>query len=212
MATSIMPGQLAELDKSGEPVELIDVRTPAEFAELHVPFARNMPLDRLEPEALVAQRNGRLSEPLYVICHSGSRGRQACERLKVAGLNAINIEGGTAAWDAAGLPVVRGRKTMSLERQVRIAAGSLVFIGAVLGYFVHPYWIASRRLCRRGASLFGSHRHVRNGNAPRPNALEPGPLENLPREEHRMLRINSATLAAQCVDERQTAAATMSLA
>jgi rhodanese-related sulfurtransferase len=142
MIASIIPEQLAELDKRGEAVELIDVRTPAEFAELHVPFARNIPLDRLEPEELVVQRNERLSEPLYVICHSGSRGRQACEKLKAAGLNAINIEGGTAAWSAAGLPVVRGRKTMSLERQVRIAAGSLIFIGTVLGYFVHPYWIA----------------------------------------------------------------------
>ena len=142
MTTSVLPEQLAELDKSGEPVELIDVRTPAEFVEIHVPFARNIPLDQLEPDALVAQRNGRLSEPLFVICHSGSRGRLACEKLKAAGLNAINIQGGTSAWDAAGLPVIRGRKTISLERQVRIAAGSLVLIGAVLGYFVHPYLIA----------------------------------------------------------------------
>ena len=76
MTASIMPERLAEIDKSGDPVELIDVRTPAEFVELHVPFARNIPLDRLKPEVLVAQRNGRLSDPLYVICHSGSRGRQ----------------------------------------------------------------------------------------------------------------------------------------
>ena len=50
-------------------------------------------------------------------------------------------KGGTLAWDKAGLPVQRGQKAMSLERQVRIAAGSLVFTGAALGFFVHPYFI-----------------------------------------------------------------------
>ena len=38
----------------------------------------------------------------------------------------------------AGLPVVRGKKAVSLERQVRIAAGSLVVIGVALGLLVHP--------------------------------------------------------------------------
>jgi hypothetical protein len=41
----------------------------------------------------------------------------------------------------AGLPLNRWTKSMSLERQVRIAAGVLVFIGAGLGYFVNPAWI-----------------------------------------------------------------------
>ncbi|MBO0696981.1 MAG: DUF2892 domain-containing protein, partial [Zavarzinella sp.] len=53
----------------------------------------------------------------------------------------MNVEGGTAAWAAAGLPVVRGRKAVSLERQVRIAAGLLVVLGAVLGWLVHPAFV-----------------------------------------------------------------------
>ena len=52
------------------------------------------------------------------------------------------MEGGTLACEAANLPVVRGQKAISLERQVRIAAGSLVLIGAILGFWVDPYWIA----------------------------------------------------------------------
>ena len=76
-----------------------------------------------------------------MICRSGSRGQKACEKLATAGLRVVNVEGGTQAWEAAGLPVVRGRKTISLERQVRIAAGSLVVVGSALGYFVNPAWI-----------------------------------------------------------------------
>jgi hypothetical protein len=53
----------------------------------------------------------------------------------------VNVEGGTQAWDQAGLPVIRGEKTISLERQVRIAAGLLVVSGTALGAFVHPYFL-----------------------------------------------------------------------
>jgi rhodanese-related sulfurtransferase len=52
----------------------------------------------------------------------------------------VNVEGGTLAWEAAGLPVVRGQKVISLERQVRIVAGFLVLVGALLAMTVHPYF------------------------------------------------------------------------
>ena len=64
---------------------------------------------------------------------------KVCQKLEAAGFTKIvNVAGGTSAWQSAGLPVVEGKKVMSLERQVRIAAGSLVVIGAVVGQFVHP--------------------------------------------------------------------------
>lgn len=142
MPQTISPQQLESLRRAGTALELIDVRTPAEFQEVHLEFARNMPLDRLDPQRMQAERKGGTDQPLYVICRSGSRGRQACEKLMAAGMaNVVNVEGGTQACEAAGLPVVRGKKTISLERQVRIAAGTLVVIGAALGVWVHPYWI-----------------------------------------------------------------------
>ena len=64
-----------------------------------------------------------------------------------------NVEGGTLAWDAAGLPVVRGCKAISLERQVRIAAGSLVCIAAILGWLVHPGFMALAALSAPGWCL-----------------------------------------------------------
>ena len=131
----------AKLCKEGKKIDLIDVRTPVEYREVHVEVARNVPLDRLDPAALMQARNGSANEPLYFICRSGSRGQQACERFLKAGFsNVVNVEGGTMACVEAGLPVVRGKKAISLERQVRIAAGSLVLLGAAL-YFVHPAFI-----------------------------------------------------------------------
>ena len=138
----IKPQELAELSKKGKSIDLIDVRTPVEFREVHVENARNVPLDQLDPDALVRARNGSANEPLYVICRSGGRGQQACEKFLKAGFsNVVNIEGGTMACVEAGLPIVRGKKAISLERQVRIAAGSLVLLGAVLSWFVHPGFI-----------------------------------------------------------------------
>jgi rhodanese-related sulfurtransferase len=138
MTTTITPADLAQLRSAGQPVQLIDVRTPAEFQEVHVDFARNVPLDQLQPEALVP---GGKDEMLYVICRSGNRAKQACQKLEAIGLDVVNVEGGTLAWEAAGLPVTRGmRKVISLERQVRIAAGFLVLVGAVLAMVVHPYF------------------------------------------------------------------------
>ena len=81
-------------------------------------------------KVLMQARNGSGSEPLYVICKSGGRSQQACEKFIKAGFtNVVNVEGGTTACIEAGLPVVRGKKAISLERQVRIAAGSLVLLG-----------------------------------------------------------------------------------
>jgi rhodanese-related sulfurtransferase len=133
MIATISPTTLADLRRKGEKVTLIDVRTPAEYGEVHVDFAHNIPLDRLDAKA-VASLGG--NGPLYFVCKSGTRSQKACEKLLAAGrTDVISVEGGTAACEAAGVPVVRGRKVMSLERQVRIAAGALVAVGAALAAF-----------------------------------------------------------------------------
>ena len=130
---TISVAELTKRFESGSPI-LIDVRTPAEFEEVHVPQAKNLPLDQLDPAALDQ------SQPLLVICRSGGRGQKACEKLRAAGFAVSNVEGGTLAWEQAGYPVVRGRKTMSLERQVRIAAGGIAFVGAVLALTIDPWF------------------------------------------------------------------------
>jgi rhodanese-related sulfurtransferase len=139
---TISPQRLADLCKS-EKIDLLDVRTAVEYRELHAADARNVPLDQLDPVAVMQARNGSKGAPLYVICRSGSRGRQACEKFLAASFtNVVNVEGGTLAWAECGLPVVRGKKAISLERQVRIAAGLLVLLGALVGWLVHPAFIA----------------------------------------------------------------------
>ncbi len=133
MVATISPVTLADLRRRGEKLTLVDVRTPAEFGEVHLDFAHNVPLDRLEPQQIAALGG---DGPVYFVCRSGGRSHKACEKMLAAGLtDVISVEGGTAACEAVGMSVVRGRKAMSLERQVRIAAGALVASGAALAGF-----------------------------------------------------------------------------
>lgn len=140
---TIPPSELQTLLSQRPNLALLDVRTPLEFAEVHVPQARNEPLDRLDPELLLDTGRITLGEPAYLLCRSGQRAKAAAEKLKSVGFeNSIVIDGGTLAWIEAGLPVERGEvKVISLERQVRIAAGAIVASGVLLSYFVHPAFI-----------------------------------------------------------------------
>ena len=152
---SITADQFANVVRKNEKVDLIDVRTPAEFEEVHVEFARNIPLDQLDPTIVMQRRMGSAEEPIYVVCRSGKRGQTACERFaKVGYTNVINIEGGTLACQEAGLPLMRGEKGVSLGRQVRIASGSLVVGGIVLGWLAHPVFLVLAGLA--GAELLFS--------------------------------------------------------
>lgn len=128
---TISPKALAEIS-SRHDIELIDVRTPVEFREVHATVASNVPLDSLDPATVMQQRASDVNQPIYVICRSGARSMKACESFVAAGFkNVVSVDGGTMAWADANLPVKRGRKAMSLERQVRIAAGSIALAGSV---------------------------------------------------------------------------------
>ena len=132
----IQPEQLNTDLQSGKSVNVIDVRTPAEYGEVHIPGSVLMPLDRLDVEAV--KYAAAQDRECVIVCRSGKRAEQACQKLEAAGCgNLVILDGGVAAWESAGLPVERGAKAVSLERQVRIAAGSLVLLGVILGTWVH---------------------------------------------------------------------------
>lgn len=140
---TISPAELHHLLAEQPDLLVLDVRTPLEYDEVHIPQARNEPLDQLDPVSLI--NSGKLSkdQPIYLFCRSGGRATKAAEKFTKAGFDqGVVIEGGTLAWIEADLPVIRGTaKVISLERQVRIAAGALVLTGVLLAYFIHPAFI-----------------------------------------------------------------------
>lgn len=128
--------ELHETIQSGRKVALIDVRTPAEHGEIHIEGSHLMPLDRLDAGAAKDLAAGK--DVCVLVCRSGKRAATAMEKLEAAGCEGLQVlEGGVTAWEQAGLPVNRGAKAISLERQVRIAAGAMVLVGVILGTWVH---------------------------------------------------------------------------
>lgn len=116
---------------------VLDVRSAAEFESLHIAGSVNVPLPLLKDHAdSVATR---LGGRVVLVCQSGVRAEQARQRLGAAGLDAATVlSGGVPGYAAAGGNVVRGKERWDLERQVRLAAGSLVLAGLTGGRFVSP--------------------------------------------------------------------------
>ncbi len=136
---TISPAELQKILTTEPLVPVIDVRTPVEFAEDHVPSARNIPLDELKAGSLQLPKD----QPVYLLCRGGQRAAKAAERLANDGFGQpVVVIGGTMAWIEAGLPVNRSAaRVISLERQVRIAAGAMVLAGVLLAQFADRHFI-----------------------------------------------------------------------
>ncbi len=114
---------------------LLDVRTPAEFETAHIPGSYNVPLHLLREHRDDVSRH---LDQVVLICRSGSRAGQAEQILAETGMTNLHIlDGGILAWQQAGAPLNRGRRSWDLERQVRLTAGTLVLIG-ILGSLAVP--------------------------------------------------------------------------
>ena len=136
---TITATELGALLSKGTPPCVLDVRTPAEFAECHVQGAKLAPLDALDPKKAADALKPADGTPIYLLCKSGTRSAKAAEQFIAAGIpNVCVVTGGTEACVAAGLPVARGGKaTIPLDGQVRIAIGVLILLFMLLARYVH---------------------------------------------------------------------------
>ena len=133
---------------------IIDVRTPAEYRAEHVEGAELHPLDQFDAEAFCQKYAP--DTPIYVLCQSGKRASTAAKKLIDAGHKNVHVvEGGTNAAKDADVAIERGEGTISIERQVRIAAGALVALGSVAGLVVHSVFFAVPMLVGCGLVFAG---------------------------------------------------------
>jgi rhodanese-related sulfurtransferase len=133
--------------QSGEVLPLIDVRSPAEYQNVHATGAENIPLDTLTDEKVTSIKEKYAGKKVYFICQSGGRSGRACELLEKHGFDhAINVKGGTAEWSEKGYPVVRAEaapaksktitdflSTIPIEQQVRIFTGAAIIFCLLFG-------------------------------------------------------------------------------
>jgi len=81
--------------KATEGAVLLDVRTPQEYREGHIPGSKNVPLQQLDKISSVADNK---NIPLFVYCYSGGRSRQATSQLQHMGYTNVQNIGGIAAY------------------------------------------------------------------------------------------------------------------
>ncbi len=117
----------------------VDVRSPAEYRSVRVQGAVNLPLNTISCADVQKLIGDKQNPAIILLCGKGGRARKAAEILQAGSFNLLVVEGGTNACVDANLPIEKGGAAMiSIERQVRVGAGSLVCLGLALGYFVNP--------------------------------------------------------------------------
>ncbi|WP_430420731.1 rhodanese family protein [Phenylobacterium sp.] len=132
---------------------LVDIREADEFARRHVRGALSRPLSSFEQAHLKVDPG----KDVVFTCRTGMRTGANCDRLAaVVEGPAYVLEGGVDAWVASGLPVNEDRKApLEIQRQVHIAAGSLVLAGVALGFALHPAFYGLSAFVGAGLAFAG---------------------------------------------------------
>ncbi|MFA6079481.1 MAG: MBL fold metallo-hydrolase [Candidatus Omnitrophota bacterium] len=136
----IPPEKAAALAAGDANTKFLDVRSAMEFNEAHIKDAVNVPIDML------MGRIGELSkagQSYVVLCRTGNRSPMAADMLIQSGIHSVKVmDGGMVEWQKQKLPVIKGVGGISLERQVRMIAGSLILLGIILAKVISPWFLA----------------------------------------------------------------------
>lgn len=135
MLQMVTPKEAQEVISKNSNTKLIDVRSPFEYSEKHIEGSINIPIDML------LSRVKELSEPgeeYIVFCRTGNRSPMAADMLIQSGIQSVKVmEGGVTRWEKERLPIVEGQGGISLERQIRAIAGTLMLIGIALAWAIN---------------------------------------------------------------------------
>lgn len=113
--TQVEPADAVRLFNHEDAV-MLDVREDKEFAEGHILDSIHIPLGKL------GQRLDELAnlreKAIIVSCRSGHRSATACARLRKEGFETVyNLKGGVLAWQNAGLPIQKNKRTKEKKRK-----------------------------------------------------------------------------------------------
>ncbi len=126
----------AEKMANEEKGAFIDVRTVGEAIAEHLPDSLFLPFDLVNQERLQGMGVGEKTPIL--VCRSGSRAKQAAEVLAQQLESVAVLDGGIVGWKERGMSLVTGTKTIPLDRQVLVGAGSMILLFIILGLLVSP--------------------------------------------------------------------------
>ena len=104
---AIKPAELTQLINQGGAL-VVDLSAITDFEKGHVTGSRNLTPSQFDPQGKLLA--GAKQSPVVLVCRTGTASAEGAKKLKKAGFEQIHwLDGGIAAWDAAGLPLVKGR-------------------------------------------------------------------------------------------------------
>jgi len=131
----ISPRDASSLLEQDPQTKILDVRSALEFSQVHIEHSLNIPIDMISAKINELSQS---KQNYLVLCHTGNRAAMAADMLIQSGIHTVKVmEGGIIRWQKEKLPVIKGRGGMSLERQVRLIAGSLVLLGIMMSWRLH---------------------------------------------------------------------------
>lgn len=131
----VLPADAKALIESDSQVKLLDVRSALEFSQVHIKNSINVPIDILSAKINDLSQAG---QAYIVLCRTGNRSPMAADILIQSGVHGVKVmQGGMTRWQKERLPVIKGEGGVSLERQVRLIAGSLVLFGIIMSWLAH---------------------------------------------------------------------------
>jgi glyoxylase-like metal-dependent hydrolase (beta-lactamase superfamily II)/rhodanese-related sulfurtransferase len=135
----ISPKEANSLTNKDTQVKFLDVRSVLEFNQAHIKGSINVPIDIL---AAKVNELSQAKQAYIVLCRTGNRSPMAADMLIQSGIHEVKVmDGGINRWQKERFSVIKGEGGISLERQVRVMAGSIVLFGIFLSWFIHPGFI-----------------------------------------------------------------------
>lgn len=154
-ATTLKPGKTIHASETAHGKWLlVDLRSSSERATGYIAGSEHIPMESLPA---MAERLQRRHRTLVLVCQSGQRARTAQETLARLQIDSVVLEDGIHGWKKAGLPVSRKTSSRwSIERQVRLIAGLLVLLGAILSVVLDRHWVLLCAFIGAGLSFAGA--------------------------------------------------------
>lgn len=149
--SQLSPLEVQNLLLSNDAIQLIDVRTPIEFASEHIETSKNIPLDEVDKRLTEIKSSGQT----VVICRSGARAQKAAQLLVKNGLDIAVLKGGVVDWKNAGLKLKEGKKMLPLERQVQLTIGLILLSSTAAGWVVDKGWFIVPSFIGAGLTFAG---------------------------------------------------------
>ncbi len=131
----ILPKEARSLVEKDPQVKLLDVRSALEFSQAHIKDSINLPIDMLSAKISELSQSG---QKYIVLCRTGNRSPMAADMLIHSGIQGVKVmQGGITRWQKERFPIIKGAGGISLERQIKAAAGFLVLSGIILSWLGH---------------------------------------------------------------------------